>query len=99
MTALPEVTPDLEVADFDDELVVLVTASRRAVRLTPGPALVFDSCRRRATLEELLDELATVIGADTAEASTWLSATLVELARHGLVGSIDGPISDASPPV
>ncbi len=45
MAALPGVLAEVEVADFETELVVLVPSRRLAHHLEPVWALVFDSCR------------------------------------------------------
>lgn len=93
MTRLPDVADDVEVADFADELVVLVVASRRAIRLPTGPALVFDACRRQMAVDDVLPELTSALGVDEEAAAEWLADTLVELARQGLLAPIDGDIS------
>lgn len=92
---LPAVDPGTEVADFGDELVLLVPGRRRAVHLPPGPALVFDSCRRGADIDELVTELSAAgRGAET-DVVAWVRETLVELARHGAIAPIDGALDRA----
>lgn len=83
--ALPPLAPDLEIADFDDELVALVPGERRAVHLEAGPALVVDSCRRGHARDDLIAEVAAATGTPTIAAVAWVDQTLIELARLGVV--------------
>lgn len=80
---LPTLAPDVEIAEFDDELVVLMPGDRRAVHLEAGPALVFDSCRRGHDRASLVEEVSAATGTAPAEATTWVEQTLIELARVG----------------
>jgi len=85
MPDLPTVSRLVVAAEFDTELVVLVPDRRKAYHLDPGPALVFDSCRRGDSLAELADELAPVLAGDPASTRGWISCVLAELQRHGMV--------------
>jgi len=95
VTQLPAIDPSIETAEFEDEMVVLVPARRRAVRLPPGPALVFDSCRRGHRFDELLSEIGDEIApGDAGSVQTWIESTLVELARQGIVEPMDQGVSE-----
>ena len=82
---LPALVPDIEIAEFDTELVVLVPGERRAVRLEPGHAVVLDSCRRGDDLDRLVDDVATATGSDATAARAWVGQVVQELARLGVV--------------
>jgi len=82
---LPPLASDLEIAEFDDQIVALVTQQRRAVLLESGPALVLDSCRQRHERHALVTELAQATGSTHEQTSDWLDATLVELSRLGII--------------
>lgn len=98
---LPPLSPDLELEDFGDELVALVSSERRAVHLTSGPALVVDSCRSGQTRHELIDELASASGSTREETGAWLDRVLIELARLGVLAPdrSTGSSSAAPPPL
>ena len=87
---LPRKRPDVLVADFDTELVVLVPEERKAHRLDAGLSLILSSCDGVTTAVELISEVAADTGDEHADLERWLGNGLAELAGlKVLVGSAD----------
>jgi hypothetical protein len=78
---LPRKRDNVLVADFDTELVVLVTETRRAHRLDSGLSLVLGSCDGTTTRSELVDEIASGTGEARAQTKRWLDDALGQLAE------------------
>lgn len=87
---LPVVSPSVEVADFDTELVVLVPGRRAAHHLEPDAAILFDSCRRGHSMDAVVAELATATGQDPAAVADWVRFALSEFADKGLFDTAEG---------
>lgn len=89
---LPALAPDVELADFETEIVALVPGRRRAVLLEGGHAVVLDSCRRRDGIDAVVADISRVSGDDPVQVEGWLDGVLQELARVGVLtarGAID----------
>jgi PqqD family protein of HPr-rel-A system len=84
---LPAPHPTVAVADFDDELVVLVPSARQAHHLDPAMSVLFDACRRGDTMATLVEELATASGASPEEMAAEVRRALEELLECGLLRS------------
>ncbi len=82
---LPAVSPGIEVADFETELVVLVPDRRRAHLLEPLWALLFDSCQNGHTAERFLGDVAGDVGWDEVAAGSWLDEALAVFEASGVV--------------
>ena len=82
---LPQPLPEIEIADFETELVVLVPGQRRAHLLEPLVALLFDSCRAGHDLDEVVEEVNTATGWPVEDTRAWLSNALRSLQRSGIV--------------
>lgn len=86
---LPEVLPkhrkELEVAEFDTELVVLATGSNRAHHLQGLAAIVFDACDGRTRSDRLVGEVAEAMGIDDAEARAQVTDLWRTFVRIGLL--------------
>jgi len=84
---LPALAPDIELADFDTEIVALIADRRRAVHLESGQAIVLDSCRRGDDIDHVVDEIVRASGNDRAAVEAWVDEVLQELARLGVLDS------------
>jgi hypothetical protein len=84
MAVLPGVAAEVEVADFDTELVVLVPSRRLAHHLEPMWALVFDSCRRGDDADDLHQELVKATGWTADETSEWIGHAVAQLTALGV---------------
>ena len=82
---LPATSPEVHIADFDTELVVLVPSRRRAHLLEPLVALLFDSCRSGDALGDVVVEVVEATGWDEATTETWLREALGQLEASGIV--------------
>ncbi|MFW2335622.1 hypothetical protein [Ilumatobacter sp.] len=81
---LPALAPDIELADFDTEIVALVPDRRRAVHLDSAHAIVVDSCRRGDDVDAVVDEIVRATGQERTAVETWLEGAVRELARLGI---------------
>ncbi len=81
---LPSKRPDVLVADFDTELVVLVPGQRRAHHLDEGLSLVLDACDGHTSSRSVVDEVMTGTGAAQETVETWLLDALRQLAALDL---------------
>lgn len=84
MAKLPLVRSEVEVADFETELVVLVPSRRRAHLLDPALALVFDSCHRGDDRVDLVAEFKRSPAAPD-DLGGWIDQVLAEFERSGVV--------------
>ena len=84
MTGLPSLSPTLQVADFETELVVLVPDRRAVHLLEPDAAVLFDSCRRGHTFDDVVAELSTAADRDPVDVADWVRAALDEFDRKRL---------------
>lgn len=82
---LPAVSPTLEVADFETELVVLVPDRRAVHLLESDAALLFDSCRRGDPFDAVVAELAAATARDPAGVAEWVRGALDQFASKGLL--------------
>jgi hypothetical protein len=94
---MPARRADLEVADFDTELVVLDPVRHQAHHLDTPLAIVFDACDGRTPRSAVVAEIAAATATDLAAAERWMGR-LVQILRDGqlLVQTADG--SDAEAP-
>lgn len=88
---LPPLADEVEVADFETELVVVVPSRRRAYHLDERWALLVDSCRRGDDVGDLVEELVSV-GGDPDQARRWFIAALEVLRDHGVLSVAAGPV-------
>jgi cytochrome P450 len=82
---LPAPHPSVAVADFDDELVVLVPSARQAHHLDPAMSLLFDACRHGETMATLVDDLATALGASQEDVAAEIRRAVQELLECGVL--------------
>lgn len=82
---LPAVSSGLEVAEFEDELVVLDLTRQRVHHLRVPASVVFDACRSRTAVGELRDLFVETTGLTGSEATALIDATLVSLSEANLV--------------
>jgi hypothetical protein len=85
VTLLPRVADEVEAADFDTEIVVLVPSRRKTHLLEPMLALLFDSCRDGADDEAFLTELVEATGLTHEDAERWMADALRELTALGVI--------------
>jgi len=76
---LPRKRPDVMVADFEAQLVVLVPDERQAHHLDEGLSLVLDSCDGVTTSATLVAEVAEATGSDAGIVASWLAESLATL--------------------
>jgi hypothetical protein len=93
--ALPEVMPSkrpqVMVADFDSELVVLVPEARLSHHLDAGLSLVLDSCDGVTGTEAVVAEIAAGTGESPEAVRVWLANCLRELVALEMVDPAEMP--------
>jgi hypothetical protein len=82
---MPLRRPEVLVADFDTELVVLVPADRQAHHLDEGLSLVLDSCDGVTPTSALVDEVVQATGQSTDQVRVWLGDAIERLIHIGVV--------------
>jgi hypothetical protein len=90
---MPTRAPDVEVAEIDGELVVLVPSERRAHHLDPLLALVFDACDGVTPLASVVAEIAEATSTSADEVTDRVGRAIQLLRDRHLVD----PPADTSP--
>lgn len=90
--SLPRVAASVVVADFADELVVLVPQRRRAHHLDTPLAVVFDSCRSGHTIDRVVDDIVAT-GSERSAAEGWVRRALEALTEQGVLESNSHAVS------
>ena len=78
---MPRKRPDVMVADFETELVVLVPDERQAHHLDEGLSLVLDSCDGVTPTANVVTEVSAGTGQPVDAVEAWLADTLAVLDR------------------
>lgn len=97
---MPTRRTDLEIADFDTELVVLDPVRHQAHHLDTPLAIVFDACDGRTPRSSVVAEIAAATGTGLDEADRWVGHSVQILRRGQLIeqhadGSDAEALSDA----
>jgi hypothetical protein len=90
---MPRKRPDVVVADFDTELVVLVPDERVAHHLDEGLSLVLDSCDGTTATATVIAEVALGTGTPVDAVESWLADTLATLARLNVLDGDRGEVA------
>ena len=88
---MPLPHPELEIAEFDTELVVLDPRVDRVHHVVGLIAVVFDACDGTTTVEQLAAELADALAISPADADGQVRAALGVLGGNGLLEGTDPP--------
>lgn len=98
-SVLPEVLPaqslEIEIADFDVEIVVYDPRVKIVHLLTHATALVFDSCDGVTTSQALIAEFVDAGAGEPDEVAALIELSLAELSALGL---LDGSEPSMPPP-
>jgi hypothetical protein len=91
---MPARRADLEIADFDTELVVLDPVRHQTHHLDTPLAIVFDACDGRTSRASVAAEIAAAADVDIDEAQRWVGR-LVQILRRGQLVMQDSDGHDA----